>query len=90
MTRKIIVKSCDGCPLLRHRFASEWSCRRTGVVVATSLKQLETMGIHNSCQLPEEPEEELPSWIVDGKCNKPEEVFCYLGYACDGCPFNKQ
>lgn len=32
-------------------------------------------------------------WIVNGECKKeiisPESI-CNLGYACDGCPYNKR
>jgi len=29
-------------------------------------------------------------WIVDGKCNNDGKNICDLGYACDGCPYNKE
>jgi len=32
-------------------------------------------------------------WIVDGECKKEEispDVICNIGYACDGCPYNKR
>jgi len=29
------------------------------------------------------------SYIVEGKCTNEGDVICNLGYACDGCPYNK-
>jgi len=32
-------------------------------------------------------------WIIDGECKKEEispDAICNLGYACDGCPYNKE
>lgn len=34
-------------------------------------------------------EKDLPDWIVGEICQKPEDVICNLGYACDGCPYNR-
>jgi len=32
----------------------------------------------------------LPHWIKDGICiNETLKNICNLGYACDGCPYNK-
>ena len=31
-------------------------------------------------------------WIIDDECKKEEispDAICNLGYACDGCPYNK-
>ena len=28
-------------------------------------------------------------WIKNGKCTNKGEHICNLGYACDGCPWNK-
>jgi len=33
---------------------------------------------------------DLPHWIVNGICMKKDDVICNLGYACDGCPYNKE
>ena len=30
---------------------------------------------------------ELPKWIKDGLCQKPEKIECNLGIECDDCPF---
>ena len=38
----------------------------------------------------ETPEVNLPSFIIDGTCKKDEKVPCNIGYACDGCPYNKK
>lgn len=31
----------------------------------------------------------LPKWIKHGRCENNGGNICSLGYACDGCPFNK-
>lgn len=30
---------------------------------------------------------QLPIWIIEGQCFKPESVLCNLGYPCDSCPY---
>jgi len=32
----------------------------------------------------------LPDFIIDGQCDKQDEVICNLGYACDACPYNRE
>lgn len=32
---------------------------------------------------------DLP-YIVEGKCTNEGDIVCNLGYACDGCPYNKE
>ncbi len=34
-------------------------------------------------------ENKLPYFIVNGVCENQGNVKCNLGYACDGCPYNK-
>lgn len=41
------------------------------------------------CINPDLKPHELPHWIVNGVCEKPEKAICNLGYACDGCPYNE-
>lgn len=35
-------------------------------------------------------EKDLPSFIINGKCEKDNMTFCNLGFACDSCPYNKE
>jgi len=35
-------------------------------------------------------EKGLPSFIIDGKCEKDNMTICNLGFACDSCKYNKE
>jgi hypothetical protein len=35
-------------------------------------------------------EKDLPSFIINGKCEKDNMTFCNLGFACDSCPYNNE
>ena len=58
--------------------------------VKMRLKQTEIC-ITNVCTMlrNEKPKDPGVKWVVNGKCINKGEVICNLGYACDGCPYNK-